>query len=442
MSLYDAFIDLCSSQIFHSVCRIADVLISLQQCGNDKYIGWRMVFPCAIDNVVEVLQCRASDMEKDLEDWKNELSDHRDQFYELNYFTTPQLLSLREELGQFRTSPNSTKPVKSEVMSLLQCLSREITSNLVKEEVQVVSAILQEQELAISAFDKQTISSNKQEAIIPVNLTTQNMSHNTFTPVTEIYTETTSDNKISSMTSGVLEYIMETEKVSSVPQPQLNEDELTDEQKAMLANLKESCGFSKKLILLAFERCAKPDLEEAVEDWCNENQRTFNFSDSDVDSETKTDPYSIPSDDEQLQSEDEKEDVVIILSSEDENEVMAIDETSIIDVIEPLMDIEPQIKPKSLMPKVTIKEQIPIDENHPVVRELMQAGFSLEECKTAAERYPNNTQKAMEYIMEDSEEFSGLFPRSTSHDFVVEDRGMALEEGRYDRQQSGGSDGL
>ena len=405
-----------------------------------------MRFPCAIDNVVEVLKCRASEMEKDLEDWKNDLSHYRDQFYELNYFTTPQLLSLREELGQFKTSHNSTKPVKSDVLSLLQCLSREITSNLVKEEVQVVSAILQEQELALTDFDKQTIShsSCRQEAIIPVNLTTQNMSHNIFTPVTEIYNETSSDNKISSTTFGVLEDIMDTEKVPSGPQPQLNEDDLTDKQKTTLANLKESCGFSRKLILLGLERCAKPDIEEAIEAWCNENQRNFNFSDSDVDSETKTDPYSIPSDDEQLQSEDEKEDVVINLSSEDEKEIMAIDESSIIDLIEPSMKIEPYVKPhpKSLLPKVTIRERAPIDENHPIVKELMETGFSLEECKTAAELYPDNTQKAMKFIMEDSEEFSELFPRSTSHDFIVEDRAMALEEERYDRQQSGGSDGL
>ena len=399
-----------------------------------------MVFRCAIDNVVQVLQCQASEMEQDLEDWKNELSHHRDQFYELNYFTNSQLLSLREELGQFRTSPNSTKPVKSEVMSLLQCLSREVTSNLVKE--------VQEQELAISAFDKQTISSNKQEAITPVNLTTQNMSHNIFKPVTEIYTET-SDNKISLMTSGVLEHIMETENISSGPQPRLNEDELTDKQKATLANLKESCGFSKKLILLGFERCAKPDLEEAIEAWCNEHEENFNFSDSDVDSEAKTDPYSIPSDDEQLQvePEDKHEDVVIILSSEDEADIMAVDGSNVIDLIEPPMEIEVSRKPstklyqKPAMFKFTVKEQIPIDENHPVVRELMQAGFSLDECKTAAEQYPDNTQKAMEYIMGESEELSELFPRSISHDFVAKDRGMALEEGGYYRRQSGGSDG-
>ena len=400
-----------------------------------------MLFPCSIDNVVQVLKYQASEMEKDLEDWKNELSHNRDQFYELNYFTNSQQLSLREELGYFKSSPISTKPVNLEVMSLLQCLSREITSDLVKEEVQVVSAIVQEQELALTAFDKQTISSRRQEALIPVNLTTQNMSHNIFTPVTEINNETLSDNKISSMTSGVLEHIMETEKVSSGPQPRLNEDDLTDKQKATLANLKESCGFSKKLILLAFERSAKPDIEEAIEAWCNENVENFNFSDSDVDSEAKTDPYSIPSDDEQLQmeSEDKNEDVVIILSSEDEADIMAIDGSNVIDLI----GHKPSTKlyQKPAMFKLTAKEQIPIDENHPVVKELMETGFSLEECKTAAERYPDNTQKAMEYIMEDSEKLSELFPRSISHDFIVEDRGMALEEERYDRQQSGVSEG-
>ena len=77
-----------------------------------------------MDDIVHNLQLQASKMEEDLRKWREELSEHRTQFYELNYFTTPQLLSLREELGQYKEcNPSLAKPVKSEVMSLIQCLS-------------------------------------------------------------------------------------------------------------------------------------------------------------------------------------------------------------------------------------------------------------------------------------------------------------------------------
>ena len=98
-----------------------------------------------MDNIVNSLQVQASVMEKDLDDWKRELSLHRDHFYELNYFTTPQLLSLREELGQFKGTEISAKPVKQEVMTLLQCISRQLSSDSVKDGVQTVNGILAEQ---------------------------------------------------------------------------------------------------------------------------------------------------------------------------------------------------------------------------------------------------------------------------------------------------------
>ena len=131
---------------------MADVLISLQQYGNDKYIGWTKQFTCGTDEVFKKLQSQASEMEKDLEDWKKQLSCRRDQFYELNYFTTPQLLLLREELGQFKNNPESTDPLKHEVMSLLHSLSQEITSDAVKEYVLTINATFAEQELVLETY--------------------------------------------------------------------------------------------------------------------------------------------------------------------------------------------------------------------------------------------------------------------------------------------------
>ena len=139
-------------QIFHSICRVADVLTSLQQYGNDKYIGWARDFSCSSDDLLNKLQVQACEMEKDLAEWKKQLSRMRDKFYELNYFTTPQLLLLREELGQFKNNPDTTKPVKHEVISLLQSLSQKITSDSVKEYVVTVSAAFAEQELVFGTY--------------------------------------------------------------------------------------------------------------------------------------------------------------------------------------------------------------------------------------------------------------------------------------------------
>ena len=136
---------------------MTDVLISLQQHGNDKYIGWAKQFTCGTDEVLKKLQSQASEMEKDLKDWKEQLSCRRDQFYELNYFTTPQLLLLREELGQFKNNPENTDPLKHEVMSLLHSLSQKITSNAVKEYVLTINATSAEQELVLETYHSNEI---------------------------------------------------------------------------------------------------------------------------------------------------------------------------------------------------------------------------------------------------------------------------------------------
>ena len=92
--------------------------MALQQYGSGDYIGWEMKFPCALPNVVEELQKVASKMEDDLEKWKQEIQEKRDEFYELNYYTTQQLLLLREELGRLKEpGEDQVKPPSLSVAS-------------------------------------------------------------------------------------------------------------------------------------------------------------------------------------------------------------------------------------------------------------------------------------------------------------------------------------
>ena len=139
-------------QIFHSVCLIAEILLSLQKNGHIKYIGWAKQFTCGTDGVLKTLQLQANEMEKDLEVLKKKLSYYRNQFYELNYFSNLQLLSLRLELSQCKYGPVANKAaVKKEVMSLLHSLSREITPDSVKEYVQELSSLVVEQQFSFGS---------------------------------------------------------------------------------------------------------------------------------------------------------------------------------------------------------------------------------------------------------------------------------------------------
>ena len=363
-------------------------------------MGWVLKFPCRLDGVVDQLTENFQEMEKDLEDWKKTVAEKREEYYSLNYYTTQQLLHLRKELGSFKNTDHKL-PMKQEVIALLQCLSQEITQEIVETQLCGVDDKI---EVTTDYPTQETIGLNNK----------LNISHNSGV----------SDNQPSvSAKCDMMDVIMKT--TTSGPHPQLNESDLTDKEMATLINLKASYGFSRKLILLAFERCAKSDLEEAVLKWCSEHEEDFDFSDSDGENEANLDEYS--DEDEYLPSENEEEDMAINTQQSFESFIESEQEA---------------IVHKKSMPKLTIREHIPVDENHPIVKELLRAGFPLEQCKDAVERYPDNTRKAMDYLdclEDDLEEVSELFPRSIHH--KLEDSGMVLEgEETYNRQFSGGSD--
>ena len=411
-------------------------------------MGWSYIFHCSLPDVVVHLNAQASEMENDLENWMKEVEDKRNQFYELNYFTTPQLLSLCEELGQFKCVDDQHKPINPEVMSLLQSISREVTASDVKEQIQIVCAILQEQSLAeaqqFGSYNKPKLSHSiplPPQSNAYTNLTTQAVEYDIHHQRSEVY----NDNKrMPGMKSKVYEDIMKTEVALNAPAPQLMYDELTDKQKAIVENLKEENGFQRKLIMLAFDRCAKPDVQEVVEEWCLEHTENFVYPDSEADSDATTEPYFVHSDDDDIPSEDERE--------EEEEEAVKMNENTPIEP--PPMEIEPDVRQKSV--KVRITERIPVDENHPDVVELHNTGFDLDLCIEAITYYPDDISLALDYLNERSDQ-GKLFEASLSsilfsheiidlsREVIMRDSGMGLEESTveeagYERQDSRGSD--
>ena len=415
-----------------------------------------------MDDIVNSLQVRASVMEDDLEKWKHELSEHRDHFYELNYFTTPQLLSLREELGQFKGSEILAKPVKQEVMTLLQCISRQLSSDSVKDEVQTVNGILAEQKFLQEQFShgkpSQSYSSDYEP---PTRLPSDNsntlsvgMDHNMSTPAAELYTETI-ENRVASIPAAKL--VAEILQTSSGPQPKLTDEDLTDKQKSIIDNLRAMYGFPKKLVLLAFESCARPDIEEAVMNWCNDKQDDFDFIDSDAESDAATEQYEY-NEDEEMQSEEED------METDDTrfDEVIALHEAPppLADPVpysaleeRPVRPLEAWTTTPSLphssshhsssrpvshpVPKVKVIDREPISEDHPIVSALIDSGFSPEESFAAAEQYPDNLDRAMASLMEGPSESGELFAPA-AYDSVTIGRQDSI--GGYERQISADSD--
>ena len=112
-----------------------------------KYSGWVLTFHCA-DDMVDTLQQQAKDMEDELQVWEDQVRQTREQYYELNYYTTLQLLTLRKELGRLKTSgqPRAHTQINPHVLALLESISTEITSPDVWEAVKSVTAEQQGEE--------------------------------------------------------------------------------------------------------------------------------------------------------------------------------------------------------------------------------------------------------------------------------------------------------
>ena len=344
--------------------RIADALMALQQYGSGDYIGWEMKFPCALPNVVEELQKVASKMEDDLDKWKQEIQEKRDEFYELNYYTTQQLLLLREELGRLK-EPGEDQ-VKPHAMALLQSISREVSADAMKRYVQQVTTILEQQRAMTSTGAK----AERKKVKVPVSSSSQ-LSGQKAIPATEA-------------SSALMTGLLESEGAkTSAPLAQTQENELTTDRKAILVNLKENFGFHRQLILLAFERCDNPGDKNEVCRWCLDNQDNFKYRDEEEEEE-----------EEPMEEEEEETQEKMSMHSDKEYD----GEVDTVSIMEVTADSAP---PPA---EVVVRERVAVDEHHPVVKKLLDLDYPLDKCLDAAEMFPEDSHAAYEYLQQTGEQ--------------------------------------
>ena len=264
-------------QTLHNVCRIAEVLIALQQAGNVKYTGWTLSFYCEIDSFSE-LQSLAREMETELQDWKEEVKKAREEFYELNNYRTLQLLSLRSELGKLKRLNSHHPVIESTVQALLHSISPEIATSSI---IVAVQNVVQNRGQVNQASASVILSTNTAlEHAMEVEESCSNI-------VTDILDSVDTQAAVS--------------PPPQAPQAKLTQEELSDTQKEIFANLTGYGGFHPQLVLIALEKYKEDRYE--MDNWCLENADSFNFPEEEDQEDEGLGDQESESD--ELESEDE-----------------------------------------------------------------------------------------------------------------------------------------
>ncbi|CAI8017205.1 E3 ubiquitin-protein ligase rnf213-alpha [Geodia barretti] len=347
----------------HSVCRIAEVLIKLQQSGNVHYIGWKLGFTCQAV-LVEKLQKQAKEMEKELEEWNREVALARKMFYELNYYTTRQLLVLRSGLKM--SEPSANPHQWRQVKALLESISREITqTNLVNVVHDIAKKPLEDLEVDIHS---PYLADMPVESVIEPSI------------------------GVASSPSLLLDEQLVTDArptEANIPHVGLSKEDLNVEQKTHFTNILERIGYCELTALKAIEAVDGGDWND-IENWLEYNGGEWE---------------EIFQEAQEGEEEEESEGSVI----EDEGvETIFDDEAALTQAeIGNTLDADPSralpANPSSstqLRSRVIVTYHQNVDENNEEVQQLLEAEVgSVEECIRAIEVY-GTADVAFNHIME------------------------------------------
>ena len=214
-----------------------------------NYICWVLQVPCSCDEgIIGNLRVQALRMEKELVSWNETVRLARNDFYNLNYYTTIQILKLRRELSSEKGDYSAIDP---KVLFMLQSISRKIDPHEVRE------------------FVKNALKT-----------TASNPFTSKFT--SQSCTEGSHELKAKKIVTGI-------SLNDNSDMPELSENELTDPQREILVFVTRSLCCSKYLVLKAFEEFQEKKIDKYdIRSWCFDNIYKFDFEEevySDIEEE-------------------------------------------------------------------------------------------------------------------------------------------------------------
>ena len=233
-----------------------------------------MDIPCTDkESLVDKLQGMARKMEDDLKKWNEEVKGSRSTFYELNNYTTAQLVKLRKELGKMRAN-GGVAVVEPGVMLLLQSISPDLTPAALKDSVlnflmEAASPENQRTEAMLCSqhgeFSKQPVLSGNE------NLNAHHQPPSAVGPL-----------NVNRFETNVILDAIESDAIKPTSS-RLTIEQLTGKLKDAFINLTSTYGFPPRLVLSALEQCGED--KYAAEDWCNEHLMAFTESEAQLDDE-------------------------------------------------------------------------------------------------------------------------------------------------------------
>lgn len=208
--------------------------------------------PCSTNKlIITQLQEQAKKMEDELKKWKELVKGIREQFYELNYFNTMQLLVLRRELGKLKRGSHIVSP---DVLALLVSISSQISPQGIFNVVHHVTENVLMGPSEVGDAGEMEVTCHTPDELMP---------------------------------GAVVQLTTEPESLENENESGLTEEDLSEAQKEMLTNISNRLNCSKKLVLMAFEEC--PGDENDQYDfrlWCIENMDR-DILDGDTDNEER-----------------------------------------------------------------------------------------------------------------------------------------------------------
>ena len=258
--------------------------------------------------------------------------------------------------------------MKPHAMALLRSVSREVSADAMKRYVQQVATRLEQQGTSSSTTEK-AVKKKVQE---PMSSSSQLSGQET------VATVSPPPPSAAEASSAHMADLFKSEGArTSAPLAQTQEHELTNGRKAILVNIEENFGYHRQLILLAFERCDSAADQNEVARWCFANQ----------------DEYK---DEEPMEEEEYSQDMISVHSDKEE-EYREGDTVSIMEVTADSTPLPPA--------EVIARQRVAVDEHHPVVKRLLDLDYPLDKCLDAAERFPEDSHAAYEYLQQTGDIF-------------------------------------
>ena len=202
-------------------------------------------------------------MEYELEQWKENIASAREKYYELNYYTTLQLLSLRHSLGMLKDCDKDAM-VSPEVLALLQSIHPKVDQSIVIKAVNIAIS----NKTSIAENSSKSFEFNKKfDASIASEVSVSSHMH-------------TSENV--------------TERTPSATMPKLLQEDLTEQQRATIAYVTSRIGCSENLVLKAFETLPEDKYDDHdYANWCTINAGLDIDDNSEADSEATSENMEI-----------------------------------------------------------------------------------------------------------------------------------------------------